>query len=57
MIDRAIALGGTCSGEHGIGIGKKAALVDQHGEGVAVMRALKAAMDPAGILNPGKILS
>ena len=57
MIDRSLAMGGTCTGEHGIGIGKQEALVDQHGEGVAVMQALKTAMDPAGILNPGKILA
>lgn len=56
MIDRSLAMGGTCTGEHGIGIGKHKALLDQHGEGVAVMRALKAAMDPTGILNPGKVL-
>ena len=57
MIDRSLAMGGTCTGEHGIGIGKHQALIDQHGEGVAVMQALKAAMDPTGILNPGKILA
>ncbi len=57
MIDRALAMGGTCTGEHGIGIGKQQALVDQHGEGVVVMQALKATMDPTGILNPGKILA
>ena len=56
MIDRSLAMGGSCTGEHGIGIGKHKALLDQHGEGVAVMRALKAAMDPTGILNPGKVL-
>lgn len=57
MVDRSLAMGGTCTGEHGIGIGKHQALLDQHGEGVAVMRALKAAMDPKGILNPGKVLN
>ncbi len=56
MIDRALMMGGTCSGEHGIGIGKKAALIDQHGEAVAVMAAIKGALDPEGILNPGKVL-
>ena len=56
MIERALETGGTCTGEHGIGIGKIAVLRDQHGEGVTVMRAIKEALDPLGILNPGKIL-
>ncbi len=56
MVARAIALEGTCTGEHGIGLHKQGFLRDETGdEAVAVMRALKAAMDPAGILNPGKI--
>ena len=56
MIERALAVGGTCTGEHGIGIGKIGVLRDQHGEGVMVMQAIKDALDPLGILNPGKIL-
>jgi D-lactate dehydrogenase (cytochrome) len=56
MIERALAAGGTCTGEHGIGFGKRASLVREHGEAaVAVMRRLKDALDPLGILNPGKI--
>jgi D-lactate dehydrogenase (cytochrome) len=52
-----IALGGTCTGEHGIGLGKRQALVDQAGEStVAVMRSVKQAFDPRNILNPGKVL-
>ena len=52
-----IALGGTCTGEHGIGLGKREALVDQAGEAtVAVMRSIKQALDPRDILNPGKVL-
>jgi D-lactate dehydrogenase (cytochrome) len=53
---RAIAMEGTCTGEHGIGQGKMKYLKAELGEGVAVMRAIKAALDPQNILNPGKIL-
>jgi len=53
----AIALGGTVTGEHGIGLARKAYLEVQRGpEAVAVMRRIKAALDPAGILNPGKMV-
>jgi D-lactate dehydrogenase (cytochrome) len=54
--EQAIALGGTITGEHGIGIGKMKYMQAQHGHGVDVMRAIKVAMDPTNILNPGKIL-
>ena len=57
MVTRAQAAGGTCTGEHGVGIGKRDALLAQAGpEAVATMRALKQALDPRGILNPGKVL-
>lgn len=57
MVERAIAMGGTCTGEHGIGLGKKEYLVPELGENaVELMRQLKRALDHKGILNPGKII-
>ena len=56
IVQRALDLGGTCSGEHGIGLGKREFLEAEHGaEAMAVMRSIKAALDPMNILNPGKI--
>ena len=57
VVERAIAMGGTCTGEHGIGLGKRKYLVPEHGTvAVDVMRLLKNALDPLDLLNPGKIL-
>jgi D-lactate dehydrogenase (cytochrome) len=56
IIDHALALGGTCTGEHGIGVGKIDALRREFGQAVDVMADIKAALDPHGILNPGKVL-
>ncbi|MBS0643989.1 MAG: FAD-binding protein [Proteobacteria bacterium] len=56
IVARALALGGSCSGEHGVGIGKREFLEQEHGaETLAVMRSVKQALDPRGILNPGKM--
>jgi D-lactate dehydrogenase (cytochrome) len=54
LIDRAIAMGGTSTGEHGIGSGKVAYLEKEHGPALAFMRDIKRALDPKNIMNPGK---
>ena len=56
LIYRALSLNGTSTGEHGIGCGKIDFLIAEHGEAVSVMRAIKTAIDPDNIMNPGKIL-
>ena len=53
--ERAVAMDGTCTGEHGIGQGKAGFLPREMGHGVDVMRQIKTALDPDNILNPGKI--
>ncbi len=56
IVERALDLGGSCSGEHGVGQGKRVFLEREHGaETLAVMRQVKVALDPRGIMNPGKV--
>jgi D-lactate dehydrogenase (cytochrome) len=56
MVNRALEMEGTCTGEHGIGYGKMDFLAAEHGEAISVMRSIKQALDPHDIMNPGKIV-
>jgi D-lactate dehydrogenase (cytochrome) len=56
MVARALAMDGTCTGEHGVGYGKMDFLYAEHGEAIEVMRAIKRAIDPDNLMNPGKIV-
>src|SRR5689334_17118720 len=57
LVERALAMEGTCTGEHGVGQGKMKYLAAEHGEALSVMRAIKHALDPEGLMNPGKIVA
>lgn len=56
MVMRALAMDGTCTGEHGVGYGKIGFLEAEHGDALSVMRDIKRALDPGNIMNPGKII-
>ncbi len=56
LVRRALTMGGTCTGEHGIGVGKLAYMALEHGESLETMRAIKNAIDPQNLMNPGKLL-
>ncbi len=55
VVEKAIALGGTCTGEHGIGIGKRRFMALEHGASYRLMKRIKDLIDPKGLMNPGKI--
>jgi len=55
IVERAIELGGTCTGEHGVGIGKRKFMQQEHGPSYELMRRIKDLIDPKGLMNPGKI--
>ena len=55
VVSKALSLGGTATGEHGVGIGKKKFMEAEHGKGLIWMKGIKSLFDPNGILNPGKI--
>ena len=57
LVERALAMDGTCTGEHGIGLGKQDWLVEELGDAVETMRMIKRALDPKDLFNPGKIFS
>jgi D-lactate dehydrogenase (cytochrome) len=58
LVARALRLGGTCTGEHGVGLHKMDFLVAEAGAGaIGMMRAIKVALDPHNIMNPGKIFA
>jgi D-lactate dehydrogenase (cytochrome) len=56
LVERALKFGGTCSGEHGVGVGKLKYLAAEHGAALDVMRSIKRAIDPNNLMNPGKLI-
>ena len=57
IVGYALARGGTCTGEHGVGVGKMGHLEEEHGDALGFMRGIKRLADPNGVMNPGKIFA
>jgi D-lactate dehydrogenase (cytochrome) len=57
LVERALEIGGTCTGEHGIGTGKLGYMAAEHGAALDVMRSIKRALDPENRMNPGKMIA
>ncbi len=55
IVEKAVQVGGTCTGEHGVGIGKRKFMQLEHGESYQLMRQIKETIDPKWLMNPGKI--
>ena len=55
IVHRAVEVGGTCTGEHGIGVGKRKFMQLEHGDGCELMKQIKTLIDPKGLMNPGKM--
>jgi D-lactate dehydrogenase (cytochrome) len=55
IVEQALAFEGTCTGEHGVGIGKRCFLAEEHGDSLELMKQLKRLIDPEGLFNPGKL--
>jgi len=55
IVEKALAFEGTCTGEHGVGIGKRRFLADEHGNSLELMKRIKALIDPEELFNPGKL--
>ena len=56
LVERTLRMGGTCTGEHGIGSGKLKYMQSEHGESLELMRKIKNAYDPDNLMNPGKVI-
>jgi len=56
IVSAAVEMGGTATGEHGVGIGKRKFMRQEHAAGVDLMRGIKELVDPNGIMNPGKVI-
>lgn len=56
VVTKALELGGSATGEHGVGLGKRKFMTSEHGAAVDLMRSIKKTLDPNGVLNPGKVI-